>query len=451
MSRYDADIPASNELTESDAERSGAAYVHYLIQAHSFFWLAAANLVGCLLALLLLYPQLNSPLAPYTYGRWTPLHLNFHLYGWMSVPVLGLLFTWYSRFDRSSVRVAQVLILLWTAALLFGGWTWLNGGSSGKIFLDWRGISRGAYLLNLLALWFGLAVLYSWRLRARGAKREGGAALVGVKTAFLLCLGITPLAFFLVLRPNVYPPINVESSGATGASLLASTLGIIAIFCVAPLILQVPSRSSRIIRIVFGILLLHFGVWGLINHGNSSNYDLSQILALGSLLLWIPVLGHYYASFSWPADSRPWLISFGVWGTVLVITAFVMFLPGILEQVKFTTGLVAHVHLAMAGMVSSFLMVLLSVEAGAPRRRSIVSRPLPFVLWHLGLVVYLASMLYVSTIESHHADFLYRSYALRFAAYGSRLFGGAAMTLASLIWLSGTLIQRTQRSHRYGR
>ncbi|MCB0346582.1 MAG: hypothetical protein KDD66_15795 [Bdellovibrionales bacterium] len=420
-------------------EENGAVQLHYLVQLHSFLWLFLANSVGVLLAMLLLWPEMNRFLAPYTYGRWMPLHLNFHLYGWMSVPVLGMLFTWYCRFDRPSNRIASSLVVLWSTVLLIGGWSWLNGGSSGKIFLDWSGNSRVLLIINLTLLWIGLCVLYFRRLNAGGLREEGAVIVVAAKVTLLISLAATPLAFFQVLRPSVYPPINVESSGATGASLLISTLGLIAIFLLAPLILNVASDKPNLVRRVFGILLLHIGIWGLIEHGNSSHYDLSQILGLASLVLWIPILGKYYRSFEWPSDSKPWLLSFGAWGTVLVITAFVMFLPGVLDQLKFTNGLVAHVHLAMAGMVSSFLMVLLSVEAGAPKNPSIVSRRLPFVLWHIGLVVYLFSMLYVSSIETHHADFLYRSYSARFAAYGSRLLGGLMMCISSLIWLMETI------------
>lgn len=422
---------------------AGAVQLHYLVQLHSFLWLFLANAVGLLLALLLLWPELNQLITPFTYGRWMPLHLNFHLYGWMSVPVLGLLFTWYCRFDPISNRIASALVALWSATLLFGGLSWLGGGSSGKIFLDWNGASRILFLFNLCALWIGLSLLYFRRLNADGLRSEGSKIVLISKVLLLFSLAATPAAFFQVLRPSVYPPINVESSGATGASLLISTLGLIAIFLLAPLILQAPTLKPRLVRRAFWILLLHIGVWGFIEHGNSSHRDLRQIMALASLILWIPILVKYYASFEWPSDSKPWLMSFGAWGTVLVITAFVMFLPGVLDQLKFTNGLVAHVHLAMAGMVSSFLMVLLSVEAGAPKIPSVVSRRLPFLLWHIGLVVYLASMLYVSSIETHHADFLYRSYTARFTAYGSRLIGGFLMTISSLIWLSETVRRRT--------
>ena len=100
----------------------------------------------------------------------------------------------------------------------------------------------------------------------------------------------------------------------------------------------------------------------------------------------------------------------------MVVTAVVMFLPGVLERVKFTNGLVAHVHLAMAGMTSSFLMVLLVVLGTPSGLGSVLSNRTAFVLWHAGLCIYLGSMLYVSSLESHHVDILYRTYVVRAAA-----------------------------------
>ncbi len=62
---------------------------------HNLGWLVAANLVGLLLAVLLLWPGLNDLLAPLTYGRWVPLHLDWQLYDWCSLPLVGVRFHYY--------------------------------------------------------------------------------------------------------------------------------------------------------------------------------------------------------------------------------------------------------------------------------------------------------------------------------------------------------------------
>ena len=62
---------------------------------YSLIWLLAANLVGLWLALLLLWPDLGTVLGGWTYGRWMPLHMDWQLYGWCALPLVGLLLSVY--------------------------------------------------------------------------------------------------------------------------------------------------------------------------------------------------------------------------------------------------------------------------------------------------------------------------------------------------------------------
>ncbi|MCB0322554.1 MAG: hypothetical protein KDD69_03240 [Bdellovibrionales bacterium] len=418
------------------------------VHLHSILWLFIANCVGVLLAVLLLFPELNRPLAPFTYGRWMPLHLNLHLYGWMSIPLLGLLFAWYLEPTKLGTRLGNMLLLIWSAALAFGALSWLGGSSSGKLFLDWQDTAKSVFLAALIVWWGTLTVCYGMRLRRRGIAGEGGVGVVAGKAVLLTLLAAVPPAFTFALRRDVYPPINRLSSGATGASLLVSTLGILVVFWLLPLILRLPLRRAEAPWLLLAALVVHFGLWSFIDHGSSSHHDPMQIVSLATLIAWVPLLSWYYAQFAWPDSAKRWLLSFGWWGAVLVVTAVVMFLPGVLERVKFTNGLVAHVHLAMAGMTSSFLMVLLVVLGTPSGLGSVLSNRTAFVLWHAGLCIYLGSMLYVSSLESHHVDILYRTYAVRAVAYGSRLVGGVAMCSASLWWLLETLSFQTRQTRR---
>src|SRR3954462_8103478 len=59
------------------------------VAAHSLAWLVAANMVGVLLAAMVLWPGINEWIAPLTYGRWIPLHLDWQLYGWCALPLVG--------------------------------------------------------------------------------------------------------------------------------------------------------------------------------------------------------------------------------------------------------------------------------------------------------------------------------------------------------------------------
>jgi cytochrome c oxidase cbb3-type subunit 1 len=63
-------------------------------------------------------------MSPFTYGRWMPVHLNGQLYGWCSVPLLGLLFAacldWRHPHAHHHARVR-----LWRR----GPWPWPAGVS----------------------------------------------------------------------------------------------------------------------------------------------------------------------------------------------------------------------------------------------------------------------------------------------------------------------------------
>src|SRR5215469_3894358 len=69
---------------------------------HALFWLTAANAAGTLIAVLLLFPELNTYLGELTYGRWMMAHMNLELYGWTSLPLVGFLFRVYGV-DRGAI------------------------------------------------------------------------------------------------------------------------------------------------------------------------------------------------------------------------------------------------------------------------------------------------------------------------------------------------------------
>ncbi len=123
----------------------------------SLTWLLAANLVGTLLACLLLWPQLNHWIQPFTYGRWIPLHLDWQLYGWCSLPLLGILCLRFLQHDLKGFQKTVICFTLWSAGLLFGGSRWLSGDVSGKIFLNWNGTTGLIFALAQLAIWSYLA------------------------------------------------------------------------------------------------------------------------------------------------------------------------------------------------------------------------------------------------------------------------------------------------------
>jgi cytochrome c oxidase cbb3-type subunit 1 len=390
------------------------------VRRHSMGWLVAANAVGLLLAVLLLWPGLNDPLAPLTYGRWMPLHLNWQLYGWCALPLVGVLYRFYLPDDDRAAFAARFALGCWTAGLLFGGLTWLAGRVSGKAFLDWNGAARSLWTLAGLVLWLVL-------LRQAGRRNP---RLPGWAWALLIALGAVPFVLYWAAGPGVYPAVNPDSGGPTGASLLGSTLGVIAIFGLLPWLLRLERvAGTRAQWSYAGAFALSLLLYAGLGKGNTSHRQTEQIAGLGSLAVWIPLVWFYARSFVWAPATRSWLAAAFAWWLLLVLTGWIGFLPGFSERVKFTNVLVAHAHLALAGLVTSLhVALLLQLGPGrAPRAGS-------FWLWQLGCAAQLVALFWLGWRESAEPALLYGRGGPADLAYGLRLLGGGAMFAASVDW-----------------
>ena len=130
-----------------------------LVRRHALGWLVAANAVGALLAAELIWPRFGQLLGPLTYGRWMPLHLDWQLYGWCALPLVGALLAGFLKSDsQRALGHARLALAGWSLALALGGLAWLSGTSSGKLFLEWGGWARPLLPLALIALWLVLAI-----------------------------------------------------------------------------------------------------------------------------------------------------------------------------------------------------------------------------------------------------------------------------------------------------
>jgi cytochrome c oxidase cbb3-type subunit 1 len=403
---------------------------------HALGWLVVGNTVGVLLALLLLLPALNAPLAPLTYGRWMPVHWNAQLYGWSALPLVGLLLRAYRRAGRAD-RWARLAVSAWSATLAVGAVSWLAGRTTGKPFLEWSGPVRWLLVGNLALL---AAVLVAGLVAQRRSAPGWSAGLLG-KAVLLLALLPVPAAMAHATSPATYPPVNPASGGPTGASLLGSTLGIVALFVVAPFLLGLSGQRRRTAATA-GLLALHGALFLLllaVDGGDRSHHEALQVAAVASLAVWPPALAWYLRAFCWPAGTRRWLGALAGWGGFLVVSAVVTFLPGVLERWKFTNALVAHAHLAMAGLVTSFVVLVLM---GLTREGALAAtfRPArPFVLWHGGCLVYVLAMLALGSLEAADPGVVIRGAAAGAVLYAVRLAAGLAMLAASVEWLAAAL------------
>ena len=397
---------------------------------HSLAWLLIANCVGLLLAILLLFPGVNGSLGEWTYGRWMPVHLNLQLYGWCSLPLVAWLLKVYHVENSPAARWSRSALWAWSAALAFGAFSWLTGHTGGKIFLDWQGYARVLFPLATFVLWLVLA----GALRSQCSSDQSISRAERLAKIFgLVVLLSVPATLYWAADPKIYPPVNPDTGGPTGASLLESTLGIVSV------LLLLPYGCGRKLR---GGKEFLFAAWGLfvfeialslsLGRDNASHRLPLQFLGLGSLLPWIVLLPLYFKSFNWPANSGLWLNALLFWWGVLLASAWTIFLPGLLDRFKFTDGLVGHSHLAMAGFVSSMNIFLLVNLLG--EKRQVFDSRWAFFAWHGGALGYIVAMFFAGSIEGRNPAFSFVPGELRDWVYLFRLVCGALMTAAALHW-----------------
>lgn len=407
---------------------------------HALAWLVVGNAIGVMIAILLLLPRINPWLGEWTYGRWMMVHMNTALYGWCSLPMLALLFRAYGV-DRGRLAVwGRPVVWLWSAALLVGSYSWLQGRSSGKLFLDWSGYSRVIFPLALLGLWILLAVGFA---QNRGKERNSRGAFIARFTGLLVLLPV-PLALYLAANPNVYPAVNPATGGPTGASQLESTLGVVLILLALPLGIATRARGFRLIAVIAGIVFLAEAVLTVfLGDGDVSHRSATQYLSLASVLVWIPLVPAYYARFQWNPAARRWRKAFLAWWAGLVVTGWVMFLPGVLDRVKFTDALVGHSLLAVAGFLSAFVIFVL-VQVLGESDAWILNRTWSFYAWNLGVLAYVVVIMIAGWIESADPAFTIAPGTARNLIYFIRLLTGISMLAGSAEWLIASLALKTE-------
>lgn len=427
-----APAPESQFAQESRPSLESQSRVMASAAWHSLLWLVIANSAGVLLATLLLLPGLNRLLGEWTYGRWIPFHINLQLYGWCSLPLVGFLFRVYGADREPAARWCRPVLWVWSSALGVSAYSWLEGRLSGKLFLDWTGYSRVLFPLALAALWCLLAFSY---VRHWNSPESASWAVKSAKLAGLALLLAVPVLLFAASSPNLYPPVNPDSGGPTGASQLESVIVILAILLSLPFGLTRrnggPNWRFAVPWLVLGaeiILCLSLG------RGDVSHRRPVQYISLGSLLIWLPLVPMYYAGFNWHPNTRRWRIAFLVWWTLLVPTGWSLFLPGILDRFKFTDGLVGHSLLAMAGFATSLLIFILVQLLGDDGW--IFNATWSFFAWQGAVFAYVVLMFIAGWQEGSYPAFAFMPAASREFIYTLRLLLGIVMLAASAEWLS---------------
>jgi cytochrome c oxidase cbb3-type subunit 1 len=438
-SRYFADVVIESSHVapqfanpESVSTHGAASHSVLTLAAwHSLAWLYIANLIGVWLAILLLYPSAGRWCGEWSYGRWTPVHLNFQLYGWMALPLVGWAIRIY-RADRGAITIwSREALLLWSLSLTIGAASWLNGSSSGKLFLDWSGYARVLFPLSILFLWFVLAIAYR---RAWHDLDNRSPLIRATKVLGLVLLALVPLVLYVAADPALYPAVNPDTGGPTGASQLESTLIIVFILLLLPNGLARRKLTGRgWLVAAWTIFIIEALLCTALGRGDASHHRPIQFISLGSLLAWVPLVPAYFGAFEWPPNTRRWRQAAMVWWGLLVPTGWILFLPGVLDRLKFTDGLVGHSILAMAGFVSSLLILILAVLLGEDG--DVFNSRWAFVAWHGATFAYVVFFFLAGWKEGADPAFTIVPGAARNLLYIVRLLLGLAMTAASGHWL----------------
>jgi cytochrome c oxidase cbb3-type subunit 1 len=407
---------------------------------HALAWLVVGNAMGVMIAVLLLLPHLNLWLGEWTYGRWMMVHMNTALFGWCSLPMLALLFSAYGV-DRGRLSAwCRPVVWLWSTALIVGSYSWLQGHSSGKLFLDWSGYARVFFPLALLGLWILLAAGFAARRHSRVDSRAAAIARVLGLAALLP----VPLAIYLASSPDRYVVVNPATGGPTGASQLESTLGVVLILLAVPFgVARRRTGWGRIATLSWIVFGLEAALIGVVGWGDVSHRVPSQYLSLASVLVWVPLVPAYYAHFEWNPATRRWRTAFLAWWAGLVVTGWIMFLPGVLDRVKFTDALVGHSLLAVAGFLSAYVIFIL-VEVLGEADAWILNRTWSFYAWNFGVLAYVIVIMVAGWIEGADPAFTIVPGPARNSIYILRLLTGVSMLAGSAEWLIASLTLKTE-------
>jgi cytochrome c oxidase cbb3-type subunit 1 len=388
---------------------------------HALGWLVFGNSVGLYLSVLLLAPSLQ--LAEWTYGRWVPVHLNVQLYGWTALPLVAWLFSMYEVGRSRFAAWAPAAVWAWSAALAMGALHWLGGQAGGKIFLDWKDGALWAFVVALLILWAVLVM--AWKERSGGwTKLKWRVSLGG-----LVGLALVPGAILLTASPKTYPPVDRLTGGPTGSSLLGSSLIVVGLMLLLPRVVagSGKGRAGWGTWAYFGFCWIYFGVAEAVG---GTHFDWWQNFSLLLMPPWAWLLARDWKGFTWPEDSHVWRVAmFGWWG-LLVLTGYLMYFPWILDRIKFTQGLVAHSHLAMAGFTTSFCALLAVLLTGKR-----VGGAVTVTLWHAAVVMMIAALAVMGWLEGAGPSWMLMKTHWRHLGLLLRSECGAIMLSVSVVWL----------------
>ena len=119
------------------------------------------------------------------------------------------------------------------------------------------------------------------------------------------------------------------------------------------------------------------------------------------------------------------------WWGLLVVSGLLMYAPGVLDRLKFTQGLVAHSHLAMAGFTTSFCAHLLVLLAGRP-----LGGKSTVLVWNAAAFAMVAALATGGWLEGGGPSWMLESPVWRISVFAVRALCGAVMVGVAATWFT---------------
>ena len=328
--------------------------------AASVVWLIIGTLLAVLASFKLHEPGFIADVAPLTFGRVRPAHLNVVVYGWASTAGLGVLLWMVCRLSRAPLRWPGVVLAaagLWNAGVLLGTGAILAGHSQS---IEWIEFPPAAAML----LFAGFALTAIWAAMTFAARRERHVYvsqwyLLGAifwfpwlyAVAYLL-LGVAPVGGVTEAAVNWWYGHNVLGVWFT-------PVGLAAIYYLLPKVIGRPVYSYHLSLLGFWTLALFYN-WAGMHHliGGPVPAWLVTVSIVASMMMFIPVTtvainhhmtmkGHFHM-LRWSPVLR-FVVFGGMCYTLVSVQGSLLSLRVINEPFHFSHNTVGHAHLGMYG------------------------------------------------------------------------------------------------------
>jgi cytochrome c oxidase cbb3-type subunit 1 len=147
------------------------------------------------------------------------------------------------------------------------------------------------------------------------------------------------------------------------------------------------------------------------------------------LVPWAWIIPQDWKKFTWPAGTLTWRFAAISWWGILVISGVTMFFPNLLDHLKFTQGLVAHSHLAMAGFTTSFCALLIVSVTNKK-----MGGKFTILLWNAAALGMIGTLAWLGWREGDGYSWMITHPQWREAGLIMRTIFGAIMLVVSALW-----------------